>query len=290
MNEQRDRPSIKRRLVVMAGPMRWLGATTLGVVGNFAYEKLFKREDPVEAFDLFPSLSQAQLIPGSHHPDEGFHPDIYDALSALTAKLVTSKPYTSLDFQSLPAPNKGGHLLLLGSPISNELTLQLHGHTFAGRKISVNPSNRSGFRWHFCYPESEARELSYSRYVFGRLEPKMRKIIIDERAPISANEYSSSCNDDGTISNDYLLITVQQNTFSKGSGTSIIEVSDLQGQGAKAFPMILENEAARRELKSKLGASKYFQALYEVPVAHDSIKRTTSAGLPKLVDVFRFGS
>lgn len=281
---------VNRRQVVMAGALKWLlGAAGTGVIGNFTYERLTKKEVHVDLLDLYPSFSKTQLVPGSHHPDEGFHPDVYDAMCGM-ATLVGQGPTTSTSFGALPTPNLTGDLLLLGGPISNELSCRLHGHSYTNRKITPLPENRSGFRWHFYYPEPVPMEHAYSRYVSGKRDPKWRKAIIDTKLPVSANEIDSRCEDDGSISNDYLLITVQPNTFAPGSGTSIVEVADLQGQGDKAFSTLFANEAARHELKAELRFTKYFQALYEVPVVHDSKAATTSPGTPRLVGVSPLGS
>ena len=232
MTTPQDRTQLNKRQVVMAGSLtllKWLGgATASGVIGNFAYDKIPKSNTHIELEDLLPSFSQSQLVPGSHHPEEGFHPDVYDALCGLTSILVGPNPTQCVNFIDLPVPSRSGNLLLLGGPISNELSRELHGHTLVNKKISILPTIRSGFRWHFYYPQSVPGEPPYSRYVSGRLEPKMRKAIIDTKAPDSAKEIDSQCGADGLIATDYLLITVQPNTLVRGSGTSIILDSSLK--------------------------------------------------------------
>ena len=267
----------------MAGPLQWIaGAVGSGVLGNFAYDALVKKEVTVDLLDLFPSFDKTQLVPGSHHPAEGFHPDVLAALNGLAPILNGLQPTKYVEFRSLPAPDLSKDLLLLGGPISNELSLKLHGHTFSGKKISPLPNQRSGFRWHFFYPEPTFGEPAYSRYVSGQLLPKMRKAIVDTRAPSNANVFDSRCGDDGLISTDYLLITVQPNPFANGNGSTVVEVADLQGQGDKAFSRLLANDAARRELQTELRSSRHFQALYEVPVVHNSSRAETMPGIPKL--------
>lgn len=273
-----------RRLVVVAGLAKWLGAAaTGGVVGNFAYDALTKREEKVELLHLFPSFDATQLVPGSHHPEEGFHPDVLAALNGLLPMLNALRRTTPVDFKMLPVPDRSKDLLLLGGPISNELSRELHGHAFTGSKISPLPTRRSGFRWHFFYPDLVAGEPPYSRYVSNTFRSTMRKALVDTKAPSSARLVDSRTGADGFIANDYLLITVQPNSVVEGSGTTIVEVADLQGQGDKAFATVLATEALRRELHSGIKAAKSFQALYEVPVQHNNLKRTTSPGVPKLV-------
>ena len=291
MSEQHDLAKVSRRQVVMAGSLKWLiTASAGGAIGNFTYDRLTRREADADLKDFLPSFARSQLVPGSHHPEERFHPDVYDALCSLSAVLVGSKTPECVDFERLPSPNTSGDLLLLGGPISNELSRQLHGHTMVGKKISPLPDARSGFRWHFYYPEAVPGEPAYSRYVAGRLEPKMRKAIVDSKAPASANTIDSRCNPDGSIANDFLLVTVQPNSLGLGSGTTIIEIADLQGQGDRACAALLQNEAARRELLAKLGSAKYFQALFDVPVLHDSKTASSSPGVPKLVGVSPLGT
>ena len=286
-----DRPDkLSRR-----GALAWAG---LGAVGSqgvsgwgiWAWEKWSKRAIDVDLLEIFPSFASTQLSKGEHHPKRKFHPDVRVALDEMTSILMNCRSPSELPVEALPEVNRDGNIVLLGGPISNELTRELHGHTISTEeKVSEFPNNRRGFRWHFGYPERSHDDPTFGRYVDGAFTQTWPKFIVDTKASAESTRRLGSGLDPqtGLITSDYLLITVQPNTLgSHATGNTIIEISDLQGQGDKAFPRLLQNKDAMRDLANEVKGMRYFQALYSVPVEHNIGSNSTEPGLPKRIGVF----
>jgi hypothetical protein len=290
------RPRTRRAVLMAIGKIA--GVAAVGSVSGtaakravfFLWDKLEARVADVDVADLFPEWRDAQVVPGRHHPVDGFHPDIVDALRELAPLIPRADlPIVLGSDADLPSANPRGNLVLIGGPISNVLSSRLHGHHFDGRKISVNPVTSTSLRWHFHYPFPRDDDPPFSRYVGGSLREKtMAKALVDSHSSgaLGMPRFSKVDNDTGRIESDLLLITVLPNTLgSRATGATIIDVADLQGQGDKAFAVVLQDHLLRRELYNATKGKRYFQALYHVPVLHDDASRTTRPGMPQLADI-----
>lgn len=276
------------------GALAWVGIGAIasqGISGwgTWAWEKWSKRVIDVDPLEIFPSFASTQLSKGEHHPERGFHSDVRVALDEMTSILIARRSATELPLEALPEVNRDGNIILLGGPISNELTRELHGHTISPeKKVSKLPNSRMGFRWHFGYPEQSTADPTFGRYVDGVFARTWPKFVIDTKANTDSTRYLESGYDPqtGLITSDYLLITVQPNTLgSHATGNTIVEISDLQGQGDKAFPRLLQNPNAMRDLADAVKGMRHFQALYSVPVKHITNK-STEPELPERIGVF----
>lgn len=237
--------------------------------------------------ELFPSWHESWLVPGSHHPKQGLHPDVEQAANNLLPLFPKLHDARRLALDELPNPNFSDDLLLIGGPVSSALSMHVHGHRFHGTKISERPVRNTQLRWQFHYPSAKAADPKFLRYMNETLRPTMVKGIVDTKASGElAMPFYSRIDHDQRITSDYLLITVVRNRFAKiSSGSTIIDIADLHGQGDKAFASIMDSSSARRELASALKGKKYFQALYEVRVKHDDSTRRTFPGAARLLDV-----
>ncbi len=245
------------------------------------------KSEAVEVEDLFPYWSEVQVVPGQQHPVFGFHPDTKNALESLAPLARRSEPLVTGGLDSSPRPDPSRELVLIGTPITNPISTRLHGYRFEGPKISVQPNRDTGLRWCFYYPIQRYNDPLSIRYVYGEPQPTMPKAIRDRKAskPLTQNLFSRH-DDAGFIRSDYLLLTVVPNSLlGQSTGSTIIDVSDLQGQGTKTFAKILRSSDKRKELAKAVKGKRYFQALYEVPVSHDFNEYTTTPGEPKLNDV-----
>jgi hypothetical protein len=255
----------------------------------FLYEKLGGlRSEAIEIEDLFPNWSDFQVVPGTHHPVYGYHPEIQTALESLAPLMRRLDPVVMAGADALPPADLARELMLIGGPVSNAISSRLHGYRYAGRKISVRPYKHTGLRWCFYYPYQRDDDPKSIRYIFGKLQPTMPKGIIDLNASrlLAPPRFSRFDEATGLIRSDYLLLTVVPNSLCRYStGSTIIDVADLQGQGQQVFADILRFSDRRKELANALRGKRYFQALYEVPVSHDDQKRTTTPSEAKLIDV-----
>jgi excisionase family DNA binding protein len=253
------------------------------------YQKLEKiRSSPVEVSDLFPRWPDIQVVPGSHHPVDGFHPDIQIALERLAPLVPRVDPVVIAGADALPPADLARDLVLIGGPISNSISLDLHGYQYDRDKISVQPVRNTGLRWCFYYPNQCDDDPQFRRYVAGKLRATKPKALMDRCASGMLSQPRFSAVERGTdrIQSDYLLVTVVPNTLARSAtGSSIIDVADLCGQGDKTFGDLLRDADSRRELALAVKGRPYFQALYEVSVTHDDAKAETTPGAPRLVDV-----
>lgn len=243
---------------------------------------------PVDVADLLPSWADIQIVPGSHHPVLGYHPDIQIALDRLARIVPRTLPVVGRSVNELPLPDFGRDLILVGGPVSNVLSEQIHGYSFHGDKISPMPFRETGLRWCFHYPHKSDSDPLLRRYVAGEVRPSMPKGVVDLNAhsPLDCPMYPSYDPETERIQSDYLLVTVLPNQFgARSTGATLIDVADLQGQGDKAFACIMEKEELRRELGTRVGRNRYFQALYRVAVHHDDHLRETTPGAIELIDV-----
>jgi hypothetical protein len=271
-----------------------LGRTALAVGSSgwvfFIWDKLAKlKENRVEIDALFPMWHDIQVIPGKHHPDYGYHPDTQAALERLTPLVPRSLPIHTAPADDLPTADLARDSVLIGGPVANPVSRHLYGYTFERGKLSIEPTVNTGLRWSFYYPYKGKDDPTFSRYVAGELHATMPKAVLDRRASRSSalplfNKYDPET---GLIDSDYLLLTVVPNTLLPYStGSTVIDVASLQGQGEKVFADILRDNGRRKELSDAVHHRQYFQAFYELPVTHNSTKHETTPGVPRLRDVY----
>jgi len=237
--------------------------------------------------DLFSFWDDIRLFPGHAHPKwNGFHPDVVEAQNKIAGLFTFPDEIEYRKFENLPELKNHGDLLLIGGPISNSLSRSIHGYNFKGEKISHKPIINIGTRWSFYYPESTGKEKKFSRYVNKKMVTTKPKAIIDMVGALNTPRYSQINSESEFIKSDYLLITVLPNNFSiDSSGSTIVDVADLHGQGNKAFAKIMENQKRRNELFKAVNGKRYFQALYEIGINHDDYNKETSLGEIVLDDV-----
>lgn len=240
--------------------------------------------------DLFGFWNELNLFPGSAHPKfkKGFHPDVAEAQNSISSLMETSGKVEFRPLNECLKLPSNENYLLVGGPISNELSRKLHGYSLNGQKISNNPVHTNKFRWHFHYPNPSADDVRYSRFVNGAETSTQPKAIVDKLATRGNRKYILPQIYPGSerISTDYLLITVVENIINGYStGKHLIDVADLNGQGNKAFAMIMADKERRKELKNSVNEKPYFQALYEVEVLHDDFNKITSLGKVSLRDI-----
>jgi len=248
----------------------------------------------VEISDLFPTWSEFQIVPGTHHPIEGYAPDVRTALERLEPLVPKSDPVVFVAAADLRLAITNRDMVLIGGPITNLLSRQVHGYRFHKRKnkIDVRPFKKTGLRWCFEYPYPSSHDQTIIRYAGGVLKvTTLPKGIVDlnvKTAALAEPRFSRVDPENGLLESDYLLLTVVPNTMgNQSTGCTIIDVADLHGQGDKIFADLLDNPEYRKELANAVEGSRFFQALYEVPVRHDTNRQETTPLNPKLLDVHR---
>jgi len=241
----------------------------------------------VELDELFPMWPEIQVVPGTHHPVDGYHSDVRIALERLTPLVPRFDPIVVARADELPRADLARDLVLIGGPVTNAISLRLHGYEYSNEKISNRPTRKTTLRWCFHYPRKRRNDPSNSRYVAGKLRATMPKALVDRQATgdLALPRYCRVDPETGRIQSDYLLLTVMPNSvLGRSTGFTIIDVADLHGQGDKVFADVLGDDSSRKELAEAVSGKRYFQALYEVPVTHDDANRTTSPGTPTLLD------
>ncbi|HRI04067.1 MAG TPA: hypothetical protein PLL77_10015 [Pyrinomonadaceae bacterium] len=245
-------------------------------------------KSPKDIGRLFSGWRNMQIVPGEIHPNFGFHPDIVDAQMGLLP-LLEPKQVMQLRLEELPKPNPNAHLLLIGGPVSNQLSRCWRGFELNNGVLRSDGKLRSALRWEFMYPEV-SKGQRFRRYVNGDVIESRQKYLADRDRPGKLGKESATKDPEtGFLTHDWLLITHIPNIIKdSAAGNAIIDVADLHGQGDKAFSTILQNDQLRNDLYTatiKKGA-RYFQALYKVPVVHDNELKRTIAEIPELWDVF----
>lgn len=276
-----------RKCLNVAGPAVLSGAS--GWIFHLwdRYKHLKPAQVSVE--DLFPAWNSVQIVPGTHHPVVGYPHDVQVALEKLIPLVPRAHRVVTAPLRDMLSADKAGNLVLIGGPIANDLSLHVHGYRFdKKKKISIDPVTETGLRWAFSYPFKQKDDPSFSRYDAGTLRSTMPKAIVDRRSSgiVGKPRFSGVDYNTGRITSDFLLITVVPNILLRRStGSTIIDVADLHGQGDKVFAELLRDGHRRRELGKFVQRHRYFQALYEVPVTHDDDARETRPGVPNLLDV-----
>lgn len=281
----------------------WSRRAFMATIGVFALSPLYNKvvvdwmadsfgNNAVETDirDLFSNWNELNLFPGIAHPKyiKGFHPDVAEAQNSISKLMDASGKVEFRPLDQCLKMSLNENYLLIGGPISNELSRTLHGYKVVNQKISENPSQSNDFRWHFNYPESKQTDYKYSRFVNGEERSTMPKAIVDKLAKVGTRKYNlpQIYTENERISTDYLLLTVIENKLSgKSTGKQIIDIADLNGQGNKAFAIIMSDKNRRNQLRKAVNNKPYYQALYEVKVLHDDFNRITSLGEISLINV-----
>ncbi|HRI03295.1 MAG TPA: hypothetical protein PLL77_06095 [Pyrinomonadaceae bacterium] len=250
-------------------------------------------KSPKDIERIFSHFSNIEVVPGMVHP--AFlgkpHPDIVEAQNDLLP-FFPAKQVEILKLDDLPKPNIDGNMLLIGGPVSNAISRTLRGFKLKNGKLVSNGKLQRELGWEFHYSE-EKGQPGFRRYVNGTMVESKPKYITGGLQKSALNMLSASF-DPVTrfLDSDLLLITHIQNIVGKQSqGNDIIDIADLHGQGDKGFAKILDDDQLRNELFEATGKKgiNHFQALYSVPVIHDHLRKTTTAGKPKLLDIFKIG-
>ena len=235
------------------------------------------------AADLFGDVRYSMALPGRANVDFGggeIHPDIlrpYEELAGLLHRSGIDMVPVAID--RLPTATLDEQLLLIGGPVSNAVARAWQGYRqnpeskiyeFVGSPVSR--------RWRFEYALDRATAPKPMRFVAGILKESWPQAIWDERSPGSL-QFAALDHSTGLLVEDKLLLTFAPNPFSK-SGTMMLDVSDLHGQGNEAFVQLLSNKNRLQALTDELHRQNIplgtpFQALYSVFVEHDHDARVT---------------
>ncbi|WP_149303165.1 helix-turn-helix domain-containing protein [Pareuzebyella sediminis] len=289
---QKTRGYRKNRATLVLG---FLGSM-IGTVPAIVWDEYKGLDDKnlskTEIRSVFNFWDKITLHPGQTHPKwGGLHPDVKHASREIVKLTELPEDALFVGYDGLPDTEKQGNLLLIGGPISNDLSCELHGYKFLNEnKISIKPSKNIGTRWSFYFPVPEKGDLlGFSRFVEGEEIKTWPKAIEDNQLKGAAKGpiFSPFDPHTGRIISDFLLITVVPNQLTKySSGSTIVDVADLHGQGNKAFSQIISNKDRLKELMDAVDGKRYYQALYEVFVSHDDYQKTTNIKKIELVDRF----
>jgi hypothetical protein len=196
---------------------------------------------------------------------------------------------------NLPLYARGDPLILIGGPVSNSLAREWQGY---GRSPSTGYvedvlRRRPQLRWRFRYNLCEDKKAGPARFVDGKLHRSWPQAIEDFDKPGAGLRKAVTVGEDHWLVSDWLVLSFVRNTLSVGSGASIIDSSDLHGQGNMAFAQLMNDPWRLDELEKKLESrgiphGGHFQALYRVDVVHKSEK--TVLDNYYLVDVARIES
>jgi hypothetical protein len=235
--------------------------------------------NPVDWFNLlFGNWDHYSVVPGRHHKDyiskRVIHPDIKAGADSIITPLshnTTILVPTSED--NMPRTQLSDPLILIGGPFSNYCTRRWQGYHSpkSGILKYKQPPGSLSLRWHFDYNVPQAPGEGPARFVDGELHRSRLYTVIDNK--FSQHVRPSKFGVDYMLTTDWLIVSFIPNTLNPTGNNSIVDASDLHGQGNKAFGMLL-NDAFRLEelverLKHKnIRPGRHFQALYNIVVEH----------------------
>lgn len=260
-----------------------------------AWDELRKPDrNPVPNLDeIFGKCTNLDLVPGNDHPrvPHGIlHPDILEA-QKLWADRLLSGECNWIELDRLPKPRPEASQILLGGPITNPRSRELHGierGTNGFRSVRTTK-----LRWAPDYPPIVGMPSPvFRRYISGDLKDAYAKYIIDRNATEEYRVCATKKNVDNLlIQEDFLLVTRIPND--RNPAESIVDILELHSQGHKAFACALDSDEFRSQFWNAISAgrrvpARAFQLLYRVPVKHDHDKRLTIPLLPELHDVAIF--
>ena len=241
--------------------------------------------------ELFGPIYAYTAVPGIDNRDfaDRIHPDILESYSKILRLWEGQGRFLEpVGAKNLPLKDIGEFMLLMGGPVSNRFARTWQGYR---RSLSTGLVEYMGHnlpcRWRFEYDLGEPRDAGPSRFIDGKLHKSRPQAIIDN-APASRLLRASVMGEDRLLVADWLVVSFVPNVFDITRGTSILDASDLHGQGNKAFASLLNSSARLNELVERLAKKgirprQHFQALYQVDVKH--YETTTKLGNFHLVDV-----
>lgn len=281
---------------------RWIGAISLAHLGALAsissfaltvYREIRNHTDPhIQTLDvledLFVDWGRYTLLPGSANVDfrAEVHPDIIQACRAIEP--LWRRPGRPVEYRSaeqLHPATKSDSLFLIGGPVSNAWAQEWQGYTrdSDGYLHRTHPPSLD-LRWYFKYALAEPKWSGPLRYVDGILKPSWPQAIVDTSSgdlirPSTMGPSRMLPNlplPVKMLRTDWMVMSYLPNTLDTSSNTDIIDISDFHGQGDKALGL-LHNPPRLNQLLREVrasGATRYFQALFEIPVKHDEDPRS----------------
>jgi hypothetical protein len=281
--------------VITAGVGYVVGRAGEGIIGDRAV-KFFDRllpdaplirpgkssNDPGDWLrQLFGEWTYYEAAPGKDHRDYNqqriIHPDILAPFRSMLRlwdrqghQLIPTKE------EQLPEINPEESLVLIGGPVSNVYARQWQGYSQSpstGIFQFTDPSVRR--RWRFEYDLNESKDQGPTRFIDGKLHRAWPQAIADQQEGCLIRPKVQGA--DRLLAEDWLLLSFVPNVFAPGRGSTIVDASDLHGQGNKAFGQLVNDIDRLHELvlliKSRnIRPGEYFQALYRVDVAHDDMQ------------------
>lgn len=210
--------------------------------------------------DLMPGDSPILFHPGDDHPQVmGVHPD-----NAPTGRLFGIIRQSMHDVM-MPgrAARHQGHIICIGSGVSNPLTRDI----FGDERVPGHPSlNRLGLPVTYAYYGDTQR---YMRYVGGRPQHgKVAGLIL----PGSREPVYVRVDKNGLLANDYLVITVMPNFLDPVAlrrGDRLVIVGGVHGIGTQAFSNLFTSPNLWKRIGVFVRTHGCFQIVVEVVgVAH----------------------
>jgi hypothetical protein len=214
------------------------------------------------------------IVPGIAHPAfKEIHPDIKESCNTISKSWIKEgvKCITKLSDKRLASVRSNNSLLLIGGPISNMLAREWQGFRRNPKTKIIEFTNSFSIkrRWRFQYRFEDNPKNKIIRYVNKSPHRSMPQAIKDEKT----NEYRWPRGDkEGFLHFDWLIISFVKSVWDKTGRANIIDVSDLHGQGNKAFSDLMnsyEQLSALFYCLDKNGLrGQHFQALYKIIVEH----------------------
>jgi hypothetical protein len=258
--------------------------------------------NPVDWFNLlFGSWDRYSVVPGRHHkdyvPKRVIHPDIKaGADSLITALSYNASKLIPTNEDEMPPTRVKDPLILIGGPFSNSCTRKWQGY-YSPKSGILQDKPLPGdltLRWRFNYNVPLSPGEGPARFVDGELHRSRRYTVTDAKS--SQYVRPSTFGEDYMLSIDWLIVSYIPNTLNPTGNNSIIDASDLHGQGNKAFGMLLNDASRLNELVKKLTENnirpgQHFQALYRVHVTHQEMHTSvTNYYLEDVAPVYQSGS
>ncbi|MEK6710136.1 MAG: hypothetical protein AABZ64_06125 [Nitrospinota bacterium] len=243
---------------------------------------------------LFGDWKSYWLVPGLDHKDylaKGkIHPDIFNpCIDIVPLWREAGLKLESTPLDHLPITEDSRPLVLIGGPNSNIFSRKWQGYQQnpQTKRYEYIPP-RVERRWRFEYNFREPERAGPARYVDGEVHTSWQQAIKDEET----NELFSP-RTDGTerfLTQDWLMVNYVPNIWNERNETSILDCSDLHGQGIKAFSQLLREAPRLSQLddmlkKRGIRPGDHFQALYRVYVDHDHDNKASNVTDFELYDV-----
>ncbi len=213
---------------------------------------------------LFGPWQQYSAVPGTDHKDfasrsgtTAIHPDIREAYNGILPLWEgAGRSLQPVAEENLPTYVLTDPIILIGGPVSNTLSRQWQDYRRSEKTGLVERvrGRRTRRRWRFAYTLNSPTSEGPARYVNGSLHRSSPAAIEDLRRPKTPALFAVKAGRDRMLLSDYLVLSFVKNTLRSGSGASIIDVSDLHGQGNKAFARLVNDPDRLSELINQLRA------------------------------------